>query len=497
MISPEKSGGALAGPIDIVVIGAGIAGLTAAALLAREGRAVLVAERHNVAGGCASFYQRNGYRFDVGATLVSGFGSRGVHQRLFERFDTNVPATPVEPSMIVHLPDATVVRYGDERWPPERRRVFGAEAEPFWQRQERVADLAWDFSGRFPMLPVDGAGVAGALGAFRLRHLPLLATLGRPVADILPRRPGRLLRAFVDVQLLITAQTDAAHADLAYGATALDLAREGTFHLAAGPSTIATALARVVRRAGSRIAYNATVEAIVLDRRGRVAGVRFTDGRLVAVATVIAAIPLANVIALLANPPPFAGELEERPQRWGAFMAYLALPPSVVPDDCALHHQLLADADAPPGEGNTVFCSLSAPGEYGRARDGGRALTISTHTDVAAWERAFRDGTYAERKNIYAGRLRAALERILPGAWSRAHFIDLATPHTFARYTGRARGLVGGAPQTSSTSTLGAFSHRSGIPGLLLAGDTVFPGQSTVGASLSGVAAARAAGVRL
>ncbi len=497
MISPKKDGNAVSEPTDVIVIGAGIAGLTAAAVLARAGRAVLVAERHNVAGGCASFYQRNGYRFDVGATLVSGFGRRGVHRRLFERFETNVAATPVEPSMIVHLPDATVVRYGDDRWRAERRRAFGAEAEPFWRRQERVADLAWDFSARFPMLPVDGAGIAGALGAFRPRHLPLVATLGRPFADLLPRTASPLLRAFVDVQLLITAQTDAAHADLAYGATALDLAREGTFHLTKGPSMIAIALARVVRRAGSRIAYNVLVEAIVLDRRGRVAGVRFADGRVVPSRTVIAAVPLANVVALLPEPPGFARTLEERPQRWGAFMAYLALPPGIVPDDFPLHHQLLADADAPLGEGNSAFFSFSAPGEHGRARDGGRALTISTHTDVAAWERAFRDGTYAERKHLYAGRLRAALERILPGGWSRAHFVDLATPHTFAHYTGRARGLVGGAPQTPWTATLGAFSHRSGVPGLLLAGDTVFPGQSTVGASLSGVAAARAAGVRL
>jgi len=106
----------------------------------------------------------------------------------------------------------------------------------------------------------------------------------------------------------------------------------------------------------------------------------------------------------------------------------------------------------------------------------------------------FRDGSYAARKAAYGERLAAALERVLPGAWGRARFVDLATPHTFASFTGRSRGLVGGLPQTPATASLGAFSHRSGIPGLVLAGDTVFPGQSTVGASISGVAAARAAG---
>jgi len=479
---------------DVVIIGAGIAGLTAAALLAADGADVLVVERHNVAGGCASFYQRDGYRFDVGATLVSGFGPRGVHRRLFARFGVDVPATPVEPSMIVHLPDATVVRYGDGRWPAERLRAFGAGAEAFWERQERVADLAWDFSARFPMLPVDAAGLAGALGAFRPRHLPLLATLGRPLADLFPPGADRRLRTFVDAQLLITAQTDAAHADLAYGATALDLARAGTFHLPEGPSTIAVALARVVRRAGGRIAYRTAVAGIACDRAGRVAGVRLGDGHLVHTRRVIAAIPAADTAALLPAPPAFARRLGAQPQRWGAFMAYVAVPPGVVPDDTAFHHQLVAEYDRPPGEGNTVFLSFSGPGERGRARDGGRALTVSTHTDVAAWERAFHDGSYAERKAQLGARLAAVVERVVPGAWTRAAFVELATPHTFAHFTGRGRGLVGGVPQTPWTASLGAQSHHSGVSGLLLAGDTVFPGQSTVGASLSGVAAARAAG---
>jgi len=478
---------------DSIVIGAGVAGLTAAAVLAQRHVPTLVVERHNVPGGCASFYQRDGYRFDVGATLVGGFGPRGIHRLLNAELEIDVSPERIEPSMIVHLPDESVIRYGDGRWGRERLRVFGSEAEAFWQRQERIAELAWDLSARFPALPVDIVSIGALARAFRPRHLPLLGTLGRTVASIMPREPSRRLAAFVDAQLLITAQTDAAGADLAYGATALDLAREGTFHLADGISTIAVALARAIRRAGSQIVYNRSVASIE-TARGSVRAVHLADGTRIACRTIVSALPVSNTMELC---PPLREAYRHRvaalPARWGAFVLYVGLPPGVAPCGTATHHQVVEAYGAPPGEGNTAFLSFSGEGEIRRARNGGRAVTISTHTEVARWERAFRDGTLPALRERYTRRLLGALERVLPGAPARALVVDAATPHTFARFTGRSRGLVGGLAQTPATASLGAFSQRTPVRGLFLCGDTTFPGQSTVGATLSGLSAARSA----
>lgn len=399
--------------------------------------------------------------------------------------------------MVVHLPDVSIVRYGDERWNAERSRAFGSEAEAFWLAQERIADLAWDLSTRFPALPQDMAGVMALAAAARPRHLPLLATLGRTVESIMPAEPSRALRAFVDAQLLITAQTDARHADLAYGCTALDLAREGTFHLARGVSTISVALARAFRQAGGRVQYRAgAVE--ISTARNRVSGVKLADGATFASPVVVAALPIQNVAALCG---PFErrvrGRIATLPQRYGAFTLYCGLPPGIVPNDFPSHHQLVASYDQALGEGNSAFVSFSGAHEKDRARNGGRAVTLSTHTDVARWERAYRDGRLPELRADYTARLLAAFERVLPGAGARAEILEAADPHTFERYTGRLRGLVGGLPQTPGTAILGAFGHRTPVRGLYLCGDTTFPGQSTVGATLSGYAAGRAAAFRL
>ena len=65
---------------QFVVIGAGVGGLTAAALLAKRGFDVTVLEAHVEPGGCAATFFHKGYRFDVGATLVGGFHPGGPHQ---------------------------------------------------------------------------------------------------------------------------------------------------------------------------------------------------------------------------------------------------------------------------------------------------------------------------------------------------------------------------------------------------------------------------------
>jgi len=62
--------GELKSHYDVVVIGAGMAGLTAAALLVKEGKSVLILERNYLPGGCSSSYFRKGYIFESGATTL-------------------------------------------------------------------------------------------------------------------------------------------------------------------------------------------------------------------------------------------------------------------------------------------------------------------------------------------------------------------------------------------------------------------------------------------
>lgn len=62
---------------DAIVIGSGIGGLVTATQLVSKGLKVLVLERYLIPGGSAGYFEREGYRFDVGASMIFGFGDRG------------------------------------------------------------------------------------------------------------------------------------------------------------------------------------------------------------------------------------------------------------------------------------------------------------------------------------------------------------------------------------------------------------------------------------
>ena len=96
---------------DVVVVGAGIGGLTAAALLAKRGFKVLVIEQHYLPGGCASIFRRQGFTFDVGASLFFGFGEEGYnpHRFVMNELEEDISLVPMDETFTIHLDGQTKV----------------------------------------------------------------------------------------------------------------------------------------------------------------------------------------------------------------------------------------------------------------------------------------------------------------------------------------------------------------------------------------------------
>ena len=72
---------------DVIIIGAGLAGLTAGAKLSKSGKKVLLVEQHSIPGGCATTFKRKGFLFEVGLHEMDGLHQQDMKTKIFRDLD--------------------------------------------------------------------------------------------------------------------------------------------------------------------------------------------------------------------------------------------------------------------------------------------------------------------------------------------------------------------------------------------------------------------------
>lgn len=470
----------------VVVIGAGVGGLTAAALLAKAGLEVTVLEHHTYPGGSAGTFEHQGLRFDAGATLLAGFDEEGVFTRLERSLAVSFPVRrllPGEALMEVWLPGGQVVvrPVGRTYERQAQQAAFGQGVRGFWQWQEKRALALWKLAQGLPFPPASAEewfrlakrGLPWALEQ-RADLLGLLADLVRPTLVHAPAHRG--FRRFLDAQLLIASQADARRTYALFGAAALDLPHRGPVMPQGGMGAVAQTLAQAVVRYGGRVLY-----------RHRADKFRVGDGRLKAVEVVLGGrrrgereVLKADLFIANLTPGDLAALIPGAPRRepprdgWGAFMLHAAIAESAVPPG-ALYRQWA-------GEGDEVFLSLADPGDASRSPAGLRVLSASVHTRLADW-RGLSKEVYLAQKMAWQERVVRQVERLIPGFREAVVLLLAATPRTYHFYTRRQDGWVGGYPQVHPLRTP---SPRTPFPNLWRVGESIFPGQSVPAVAMGG-----------
>ncbi|MBZ0287334.1 MAG: FAD-dependent oxidoreductase, partial [Anaerolineae bacterium] len=174
---------------DVAIIGAGMAGMATAARLQAKGLRTLVLEAHGQPGGCAGFFRRKGYSFDVGATTLVDFEFGGVGGELLN----SIGMSPVEgealPGYVAWLPDREVILYRDStRWRIERLRMMGHSPQhrAFWHLIDRLTETFWAASRAGIKLPIRTLDdIVRNVRAVRLETLPLARYLTWTMGDAL------------------------------------------------------------------------------------------------------------------------------------------------------------------------------------------------------------------------------------------------------------------------------------------------------------------------
>ncbi len=492
----------------IVVVGAGIGGLTSAALLAKHGHEVIVFDQAIVPGGCASTFQRRGYTFDVGATQVAGLEPGGIHHRIFQELEIELPAaTFCDPACAVFLPgetDPINVWRDPQQWRQERQRQFpGSEA--FWQFMEKLFTISWEFQSRDPVLPPrslwDIGQLLAALRPNTFLTVPFtLATVGDALTWF-GLAADRRLRLFLDLQLKLYSQVTAAETALLYAATALGVSQapQGLYHLQGSMQVLSDRLVAALERDGGKLLMRHRVLAIQTSQV-QAKGVTVQSAKDTWLETadyIVANVPIQNLVELVPDNTAhksfwwqnYRSNTTKLPTPAAAFVIYLGVDRAAIPADCPPHLQFLYDEQQIIGENNSLFVSVSKPGDGRAPSDQQATIIASSFTDPDQWYDPNAD--VAALKAEYTKTAIDRLSTYFALTPALIQVCEAATPHTFARYTARLQGFVGGVGQRVPNFGPFGIANRTPIKGLWLVGDSTHPGEGTAGVSYSALTVVR------
>ena len=507
---------------DVVVVGAGLGGLVAAASLARKGKSVLILDQHYIPGGNATVFRRKNWVFDVGLHYIGGchpggsveraLGACGIDDIVFRPMSTELE--------VLHFPDFTFTIPSDideferrllAKFPEEKRGI-----RRFLRLARQTADLM--------KAQNSGSGAALLHAARRGLLFPRYA-LG-PLKPFLDSCTDNMqLRAILTAQNGIYAIAPGEVSTVLHMGVLAHYFESGGWYPEGGGQRISDRLAEEIERAGGDLRLRSRVTRITTEN-GRVTGVRFVNKHLgertVRARAVISNADLKRTVTELVEGDQLPRRFRNQVQGFS-----MALPLSVI----------FLGLDIPPSElpwGNSnvwLFDSYDFDACYAATRRGDNEvldkpwLYVSTaslkdpdneelappgHTNLEvmtivpadnSWwgitQAEIDDGSYSDnlRYQQVKERLKDAciqqMERLMPGIREHIVYEEACSPMTHQRYVlssdGTSYGFAGTAAQFMKRP-----GAKSPIKGLYLAGTNTRTGHGIVSVIASGRVAAKA-----
>ena len=415
----------MAGAYDVVVVGAGIGGLTVGALLSARGLNVCVLERQSQVGGCIGRVEFSGLVFEPGMGLYTSFGAGEIYQRIFAELPVDVPETSlVTRPYVVRTTDGTDVRL------------------------LRGDDFFAELSAAFPEC---------ADQAIEFYRQPALESLGRTS----PR-----FRSFVETQLRGFLHASLDQCSSVAVAAALARPRGPLYEIRGGPAMLAERLAESIKRSGGTVRLNTPVLRLAYDSSGEATGVDLLSGEtVVANKAIVSNLTIwdtyGKLVGLNRTPSEIRKQLNSL-QGSGAYVVYATIEEAAV---ARLPGERLLVAAQPRDEEDDSFTEFTIAIQ-------GRTATVKSATDVSQWF------TYHASEEDFEDSDQAALERF----WTKLHaavpelggdieIIETANPRTYYELTRRKLGMIL-SPQPPTTPIA---SVQTSIPNLFIVSDTISP----------------------
>ena len=470
---------------DVIVIGAGNGGMTAATTVARAGKKVLLLERHNVPGGCATSFIRGRFEFEVALHQLSGIGSPekpGPLRAMLGRLGVLERLEFVEQESLYRymIPDSL-----DVTLKADRQTLVKDLKGKFPQEKEAIQKF-FDFVYEFSAQMVGGYYFRDP--EFSKEKYPLYCKYAlkntREILDMFFKDPYLKAAiagywAYVGVPPSRMPFNDFAIMLFAY-------IEFKPYHLKGGSQALSNALLDEFIRTGGNVRFNCEVKKIKV-KDGKVIGVVAEDNEVITASAVISnASTVRTYIDMMDHQDIPESELKSfKTMTVGpsAFTVYLGLdcePGEIGITEAANMITTEITDDGIAAAFNSLespgLCMLSCYNECGPefSPPGTCQVAIVTLQYANPWY-TVPVRQYYDTKYRYANDMINLCSRVFPGIKDHIEEAEAATPLTHMRYLGHPGGSIYGQDQFAKDSSL-FLSNTSPIQGLYFAGAWITSG---------------------
>lgn len=488
---------------DVIVVGAGLGGLSAATRLAQCGRSVLLLERHNLPGGAATSFVRGRFEFEVSLHELSGIGQPENQLALYRYLKDLGVAQRIEfitiPDMFrsVYPGQNLLLPVGVEAYEATVCEAFPHEAtgiRTFLGRVRATMAEAWEAEKI-----LDAPTTIKAVPRFGnlLRYLTATwgSILNRDVQDpharaVLSQYWGYLGNAVSKAPFLYMS------------GVLMSYMKYGPVYIKGRSQALSNAFVAAFEEFGGELRLSSAVASITTSN-GRVDGVTTEHGERIRADVVISnGDPITTCNQLIGKdkiPAGFFRSLKPRTVGPSAINVYLGLacPPeevgltdhaSFIAQDYDLESQWEATNHVAPPRAiavtvyNNVDPSFSPPGTT--------ALTLTALSYGEPWTRIPPE-EYVNTKTRIAQAMISMAEQLAPNLRDHIEVVEVATPITNMRYAGAQGGSIYGFDNHAFDHTVLRMSQRGPLGGLYFVGGWTQPGCGFEPCMMSGKMVAR------
>ncbi len=486
---------------DVIVIGAGMGGLTVATLLAKKGCKTLLLEKESQVGGYVVSFKRDGFTFDATGAFVGGCQEGGELHRIHEEMGIHekVEFIPIQhirnvyPGFEVRLQPGGFLSYTEalsDLFPTEEKglRTYLSLIKRIGEEIESYSEITAIRKILFPFY------FRNLVRFHRSSHQTILDHLfkGQEIKMALhslpvTEPPSKLSFLFLAVMINKTL-------------------KEGVSYPKGGMGKISEAMADAFRQTGGDLHLQRKAEEILI-RDGRVDGIRTTDGKTFQSSVVVSDVNPNLLVKML--PFEFRNPFEKKIRHFeyslSCFILYIATDLNLRAMDLPYFTYLrflsdLEEEDRILRRGGiprnpTMMVSIPTILDPTLAPPRQHILSVLSYVPYHYQEKwgGGDSERYCHIKEDFSHKILHHLEsKLIPGLSDHLLFCEAATPLTLERYTGNEMGAMFGL--ASTTHQVGNLRppHQTSVPGLFQVGHYTRPSHGIVGTCLSGSFAAKA-----